>query len=289
MLVYGLGLFGSIVFGALLIGISLYDIREIRHARAYRLHPHARRYRQRPLVSVVIRGEPTEQCLQSLQHTSYRKLQVIASPSQKINGDLILTLPRAAILPKHAIRQAVIELSSRPNLSSLEVPVKIMSPTTLGELFGAYRDTMRSLFRKSRAGLGISPPSTAARLLTRTTSQETSAWQKVYTVSAAVAPLPALASGGLALYMLLVPGQAQPFMTLLAYLGLFMLLAIWWHDQLSFMQKVTYTILMPISIWYFLGVGVVNLLKILTNVSEAVFHSSIGLFVRVKDVLRIIE
>lgn len=70
---------GGYIFS--LIGASIYDLRQVRAEREYRKHPHAKRYRQRPLVSVVVSAHDDSEiivaCLNSIRTSSYRKVEVI--------------------------------------------------------------------------------------------------------------------------------------------------------------------------------------------------------------------
>lgn len=285
-----MGIFGTIVFCTVVVGISLHDIREIRRTGQRQKHPYAQRYRRRPLVSIRINGKLTEQKIRDLlKNNNYRKLEIITSSSQQIRGEFILTTNGSVPLQKNSIRHAVIELMSRPALHSLEIPVPIVRPGTLRELFAVYHQVAGSLFRKSRDGLGIYLPDSKFLLLARSSTPRSSIYDKLYAIFAALAPQAILFTGGLAIYMLLVLHQATPLAVILGSLGLFMAFAIWWCDQLGFMQKLGYSVLMPISLWYFIAVTLRKLLKILTDMSKAVFHGRIGLFMRVKDILRIVE
>jgi glycosyltransferase involved in cell wall biosynthesis len=62
-------------------GAAIYDAKTARDRRQRRLHPYAKPYRRRPLVSIVILGQDQahdiEGCLESLRRSSYRRLQII--------------------------------------------------------------------------------------------------------------------------------------------------------------------------------------------------------------------
>lgn len=64
-----------------LLGATLHEVRHLRSEQAYRRHPRARRFRKRPLVTVIVRAQndqpSIEQCLNSLRTGSYRKLEII--------------------------------------------------------------------------------------------------------------------------------------------------------------------------------------------------------------------
>lgn len=62
-------------------GVTIYDVRDIRTKQLFKRHPFARRYRNRPVITVlVIASQETEsvrQCLESLRASSYRRLEII--------------------------------------------------------------------------------------------------------------------------------------------------------------------------------------------------------------------
>jgi hypothetical protein len=79
LLVCGLAL--AVTSLANFAGAAVYDIQAARLRRERQAHPQARRYRQRPLVTVLIMAQNAETtieaCLDSLRRSSYRKLQII--------------------------------------------------------------------------------------------------------------------------------------------------------------------------------------------------------------------
>lgn len=74
-------LVGTITATMHIIGAAWYDLREAQKQRQLRKHPHARRYRQRPLVSIIVSTHDDERvierCLASLAASSYRKVEII--------------------------------------------------------------------------------------------------------------------------------------------------------------------------------------------------------------------
>lgn len=70
---------------------------------------------------------------------------------------------------------------------------------------------------------------------------------------------------------------------------LFMIIAIWWNNNLSWNGKFLYSLLLPVSLGYFSILLVLNTLKFLAYVAKAIVPISISLFVRVKNILRIVE
>lgn len=84
---------GIIAFAAMAIqifGATVYDIRDVARQRRYLLQPNARRYRHRPLISVIINSNNNQDdivaCLDSIVSSSYRKVQVIVVDSISTDG-----------------------------------------------------------------------------------------------------------------------------------------------------------------------------------------------------------
>jgi cellulose synthase/poly-beta-1,6-N-acetylglucosamine synthase-like glycosyltransferase len=74
-------LVGSILALMNVIGANVYDIRAVKKQRQLAVHPHSRRYRQRPLISVIVPTRNDERrielCLNGILRSSYRKLEII--------------------------------------------------------------------------------------------------------------------------------------------------------------------------------------------------------------------
>jgi len=262
-----------------LVGITLHDIRETAWLRSYRRHPHAKRYRERPMIFIDSQKISSAQ-LMSLRK-SYRKL-TLTTASKYI---FILETPPA--FSKDALKNAIMRLNSQPSLGSYEISPALAPAETLPQLFENYRHIANDLFRKSRSGLGIYTP-TSVSVIQKSHIQRTSR-DKLYTLLATAAKLPLPLLLIWVAYMGIVVGISEVLLATLQSFGLFMIAALWWHDQLTLRQKISYALLLPITIWYFAGLSIEQSLKILAHMGEAIFHGSIGLFVRIKDVLRIVE
>ncbi len=112
MIFQSLLLFTVIIGGILAVltvgGSNIYDLRHIKLRRQFSRHPHARHYRQRPLISLII---PTrndalliKQTLESIAGSTYRKLEIIVVDSN--SQDTTATVVRQFIAdhPKRMIR-----------------------------------------------------------------------------------------------------------------------------------------------------------------------------------------
>ncbi len=65
----------------LIAGTTVDDFRDVRRRRIFKLHPHSRRYRARPLVTVLLiagtDSSLTKEALRNLQKSSYRRLEFV--------------------------------------------------------------------------------------------------------------------------------------------------------------------------------------------------------------------
>lgn len=72
---------GSLLTLAHIAGILLYDAQSVRMIRAYKKHPHARKYRARPLISVVVSAyndaDSIMYTLNSVLTSRYRKVEML--------------------------------------------------------------------------------------------------------------------------------------------------------------------------------------------------------------------
>ena len=263
-------------------GVTLHDLRTIRRSVTISMHPHSRWLRRRPLVSVS-----NPDTIIGINKNGYKKIE-LSPGDQPPKGEYILTANKRTTLPKNIIKEAVIELNHRPKVKSIELPVLLESPTNLTSLFLAYRHITNDFLRKSRHGLGIRSYYHQGPTLTRNKTLQFAFVDKLYTTigSVALLSLPVVVISSL--YLAAFLHQADLFKLILTGFGLWMLLAIWSHGQLSSLQKLSYTAGLPVTLGYFLICSFTRSLEMLTHMRKAIFHGSVSLFVRVKDVLRIV-
>jgi hypothetical protein len=102
------GLAGLGIVVAQVAGANIYDVRAVKQQRQLSLHPYARQYRQRPLVSVVIETHDAEtcieQCLQHLQASTYRKLEIIVIDNASSDATRRLVRQFMTAHPKRPMR-----------------------------------------------------------------------------------------------------------------------------------------------------------------------------------------
>jgi len=89
-------------------GANIYDLRQARKQRQFSRNPHARRYRHRPLISVMVlsrNSEPViEQCLRSLVKSTYQKLEIIIVDNASRDGSSKLVKKFMLDHPKKTIK-----------------------------------------------------------------------------------------------------------------------------------------------------------------------------------------
>ncbi|HEX4774583.1 MAG TPA: glycosyltransferase family 2 protein [Candidatus Saccharimonadales bacterium] len=90
-----------------IVGVSLYDIEQVRLRRRQAAHPSARCYRRRPLVSIIITSENNQAtiaaCLNSLTKSRYRKWELIVADNASSDGTKRIVRQFMAEHPKKSI------------------------------------------------------------------------------------------------------------------------------------------------------------------------------------------
>ena len=91
-----------------MVGANLYDTKEIKRQRQLSRHPHARQYRQRPLISVIIPvhndERAIERCLSGLWRGSYRKFEIIVVDGASQDSTKRIVKKLMAEQPKRSVR-----------------------------------------------------------------------------------------------------------------------------------------------------------------------------------------
>lgn len=102
---------GALLALLTIAGATIYDVRHIRRNRQQSRHPHAQRYRQRPLISVIIPAlndaDTIERTLRSVTQNSHRKVEIVIIDrgSQDVTKRLVKQF--MATQPRKTIRLSV--------------------------------------------------------------------------------------------------------------------------------------------------------------------------------------
>jgi len=99
---------GGVVVVAQIVGVFRYDTAEVKRQRAMRLHPNARVYRQRPLITALVSShndpEAIRRTLDSILRSRYRNVEVIVVDHASTDMTKQLVKGYADMYPKRAIR-----------------------------------------------------------------------------------------------------------------------------------------------------------------------------------------
>ena len=234
-----------------LVGMTLYDINRIRLDSSMR---NARQFRRRPLVSVCIEEKPSDECIESIWNSDYQRIEVVPN-GRRAKGKLILLLQPDTILDKTSISKAVQMLEQNPSLEAVEILPLISTPQTIRQLFRYQRLIATAPFISSRAGLGIILPSPLCPIMMR--PQDCKSWRSpAYSSARRVVHIAVFITLLYACDLDLLFNQPILLIACLSAFGLWMFLAISYYPYLSFLQRITYFLLAPVSIFYFMTLSV---------------------------------
>lgn len=241
--------FAAAIFLFVVIGITMNDIRTVRLQHALRQHPYARKWRQRPTVSVVHPETLTDSSKAAVKHSSYRKINM---DDTNLSSELLLRIPRSAVIEQTAIMNAVQRFNDRPSKQTVELlPLLDTFPKTTITLFTSHHAMLSAPFAAMRAGYDISPVLSTFPRLDRHQAIGFSATTIVYDISRRL--LHGVHLTFLTYIAYLALAASQPAL-LVMYISSFLLWAIWSigsYPHLSFMQKIGYFALLPVSGIYF--------------------------------------
>lgn len=227
-----------------IIGITAHDVRLIRQDREYRRHTQARRWRKRPLVSIVYDDVPTQKSLSSIHSNQYSNLQIINS-SHVVIGEIIVHLSADTVINRTAIRSAVRQYNYYPSQKNIELVPVLEQPKTLRQFFRTYQLIAVSPFIAVRSGLMISAIQSHTYVSLRWIIQVANLLTLVYISYIAAA-----------LY------QPEYLLLYLVGFSLWILFALFTYPGLSTSEKITYLLLAPATVGYFLVNSIVAPLRV---------------------------
>lgn len=244
------GLVATIWLAFVVTGITYDDLRHIRLERALRHHPFARRWRQRPTVSVVLReGGGSDAARRSLKNGSYRKYMVVQNRNEPHDA-ITLFLDADTTLPKTAIIDAVHRFAHSPNLTSVEIPPVIPLPATVRQLFRHYRLIALAPLASARTGLHIAIGDTPFPRLSRHAHTHGSVKYAYETFRLVVQACAIIALLG-CLHAALVLYQSDFLLAYIGGFGLWLSWAIFRYPSLSLRARFFYFLAMPAALPYF--------------------------------------
>ena len=220
---------------AVVVGVTLHDIRVIRAQRAYKLHPYARKWRARPTIVVT----DSDQSASLRRH--YRNVQTTAMA----NDGPTLRIPRAAQLPSGSLHSAVRFHAVYPKRPVPLFPV-IAPPATIRQLFWSTYLLLAAPFATMRAGLGVQAHRDFPAL-----QYASATGRHSFTVATWTAKCVYSAFFGYALFLGVVLGQSVLLLAYLAVFGTWSLWAIGRYPSLRFTQKMAFAGLLPATLIYF--------------------------------------
>jgi len=235
----------TLVISFVIICMTIQDIRTATLTNQRRRHPYARKWRARPHVAIIINGEPTAACLAGITKSSYRNKRVTTNIADI--SEYILQLPNDALLPHHAIKEAVFYLMSNPGTSSVSLFPVLPFPHTLQAFFRHYLIILISPLSPAYSLLGGNKQQTALPSLSRSHVPRPA---HPYITIVATWLLSVITALMLLYAVYLSVAVMQPLL-LLTYLAGFCLWALWaiaQYPTLGLSAKICYFFLLPAAL-----------------------------------------
>lgn len=245
-LVVGLTILGGWAM-FVVIAITIHDIRSINLEKALRRHPHARRWRRRPMITINYDAIPSATSTQSLQQGGYRNIRI----EEDGQAELSLQMGADDILHRLALRDANSYLQYRPTARFVEIMPQLAFPQTTRQFFAAYRTLALAPFVKVHAVMNTNTLARHWPVLLREHTLPT--WrERFYTLAAWMIAVTHLLLFLYIGYVSTVAGQVHYLLVYLAVFGLWLLWSITSYPRLSVRQRLAYMLLAPASLGYFL-------------------------------------
>lgn len=234
----------------LLIGITIYELRMIAYRQDKQRHPHARRWRMRPVVFADV---PTL----ALLKVHYRKLT-----NHQQTGEYALNVRGQEEMSSEALLEALQLLILRPNQKSMSITPLLSSPQTFTQLMYAYRIILSTPLHAARIGLRIPASHTSSITLSRiehigSFSQRT--FSSAYGLAAFLLKYITCLLAAYAIYIAFAVSQAEPLVLLLISYGIYSLHAIWSYPRITLTDRIAYSLLAPTSLVHVLCLPALNI------------------------------
>jgi hypothetical protein len=245
--VFALIALGMVVVVVLTTGIALHSIRAIRMQHAFAKHPHARRWRSKPLITVTTEdGEPTRHIV--ALRPQYRKL---VSNRENTDTDFLLWLPARTVLNPHDLPSSVRQFSYDPTLYSTPLLPVISTPQSLSEFLHAYSLIIGAPLAQARAGLFVDPVRSFPYIVNQSVSAPPYRTQ-LYAIYGWLFGVIALLVFLFAFHMAIVMNRPELLLAYLCGFSLWCAWAIGRYPYLALHTKILFILLFPTSLGYFL-------------------------------------
>lgn len=238
------------ILGLFAIGTTLHAIRAIKTQNAFIKQPHARRWRHKPLLTVV--ATDIMQSMEQIRRLrrSYRKLTV---NSQADTGTgFLLWLPANTTLAPDDLKYSVRQLNDHPNLRYTPLSPIITAPQNISDFFHAYLVIITFPLAEARSGLRIDLANSFTPFIVNQSVSLRTYRTYIYTTCRWLFGSLALVIFLLSFYLALVMGQPE---LLTAYLASFCFWCVWAigrYPHLAITAKLRLIVLLPASLGYFL-------------------------------------
>lgn len=254
-----------IIIGVLLAGsafvtitaITLQDMRIAKLNHLIKNHPKLEQLRRRPLVSIVIDEEPTNESMASLRHGNYRKIEIIYS-GEKTHGDLMLPINPDTVIEKSLLGKAINRFNMNPKMGAVEIIPKPDVPDNLRDLLHFYRQIVSAPFIAVRATFQVVPIWGSGWPVIINLHAKIPAWRaRLYAFLRWVLYV---ANTYALVYSVYVAAVYRRPEFLMLYMGLFvvwLITAIWIYPHFALRQKIVSLVLAPVSFGYFFILGIV--------------------------------
>jgi hypothetical protein len=267
---------GTLAIGAVvtIIAITIQDMRLAKISNIMHRHPHSQQFRRRPLVSIIMDDEPTNEAIQSIRHGNYRKLEILYTGEQA-HGDLMLPMNADTVLERTALSNAINQFNMNPNTEAVEIVPRPELPDNLNQLLHFYRRIASAPFIAVRAAFHVVPIWGSGWPVLLNMHRAVPVWRaRIY---AFCRWLMYVANACALIFVIYAAAIMHRPEFLLLYLGLFTLwlvTAIWLYPYFSLRQRLVALLLAPVSFGYFLLIGLI------APVATALLHPKNDAFAR---------
>jgi hypothetical protein len=245
----------TIVLGGWIVlvitSITIADLRQIKLEKAFQRHPNSRKWRIKPLVSVIYNRQPTIESEASIRNGTYRNLTIMKSSGSRIRGLHILRINYSDILEKTALRDANVHLQYNESTRFVQIIPRLEFPQTMMQFFVAYHRIALAPFIRVRATFGIRPNDSFWPVLERKNLQPNQ-FEKYYAGAKWVVNATNLALFLYVANIAVILDQPDYLMAYMTAFGMWLAWSITNYPRLVLRQKLAYLLLAPAAFVYFL-------------------------------------